>query len=124
MAYITEIFGGASYVWASRVCQGEVYNGALGYWQERTALPTPSKEITLSELELYPNPTTGIINLKNLYGIESLRLLNLNGKILYERMLKAQQAQLELNLANYKQGVYLLELASGQAIEIRKVIVQ
>lgn len=59
----------------------------------------------------YPNPTTGIVNLKVEAGIETLYLADVNGKLLEKYDLK-KGIEKQINLSRYPRGLYLIQYES------------
>ncbi|WP_417607989.1 T9SS type A sorting domain-containing protein [Owenweeksia hongkongensis] len=68
-------------------------------------------EESLAEVAIYPNPTNGVLNLENLPKHSSVKLYNLNGKLLLQKQFKDMKASLDLS--QFSKGVYLLELQNG-----------
>jgi hypothetical protein len=67
---------------------------------------------TVSEINIYPNPTTGIANLvinEKLLGTE-LNVYNLFGEVIYTS--KLQRLNIELNLNEQANGVYFIRIGS------------
>lgn len=81
----------------------------------------------ISDYRIFPNPTNGTLNvsfdLQNDYNSGTIRLFDLNGKLLLEHretMLPQNQFQLDLN--NIPTGVYLLRINVGEYMLTHKVI--
>ncbi len=72
-------------------------------------------------INIYPNPTTGIIhiNLDDI-AIEKVTLFNLKGKKLYTQ--SDLQKNPTIDLSNYVKGVYILKIETGDDIIIKKVV--
>lgn len=73
---------------------------------------------TQNNVVVYPNPTSGLINIQSDKNIHSLQLISVEGKIV--RKMKAIS---ELNIQDLPNGVYVLkvQLENGQQ-EIKKII--
>ena len=72
-------------------------------------------------LILYPNPAHGSVTLQlqdNSLLNSTLRLLDLNGRLLRQQMITAKQETIDLT--NLARGIYLLQLANGAALKILK----
>lgn len=65
---------------------------------------------------LYPNPTTGILNIKNGFG--SVRIMDLTGKVVLETAVTNDQ----IDVSNLLNGVYLLELTTEKGIATQRFI--
>lgn len=78
-----------------------------------------------SKIFVYPNPVKGFINIKfnekinNFLGTE-LTLIDINGKVLYKNTIKKNTTQ--LNLSEYKKGLYILRFKSGANTFYTKIL--
>jgi len=93
-----------------------------GYY-ENIALPS-SMNITTSstelDLQIYPNPTTGIINLEApLTG--NLEIFNTLGQVLQTKQLEEEQ---QLNLNDFENGTYFIKIQTSEGILQEKVVLQ
>lgn len=80
------------------------------------------EEQSLTEVAIYPNPTNSLLYLENLPKHSSVKLYNLNGKLLLQEAFKEQKASLDLS--QLSKGVYLLELQNNNGENnFRKVAV-
>jgi len=86
-------------------------------------VPVSLEEYLLSRLLLYPNPSRGILHI-HMQGetLESLRILDLNGRVVLQRQVGRERAQLELS--HLPKGLYLLELTTGETTLNQKVILR
>ena len=72
-------------------------------------------------LTVYPNPTSGQINIINPFDINSvLTIYDLNGKLVYEKRLTK-----EINIVDtgLEKGLYLINLSDGKTILYTKLTV-
>lgn len=71
-------------------------------------------DILNKNISIYPNPTTGLVNIEVPAGMEnySLHILNLQGKILLNEPLKNQTT----DLSNLESGIYVLQLFQDQQL--------
>ncbi len=84
-------------------------------------------ECTTSGIDLYsmnlpkifPNPTTGNVKISNIGG-RTLKILDLVGNVLFEN--NCQSEQLDVNLASWSTGVYIIELTSVAGIDVVRLI--
>ena len=76
-----------------------------------------------SGYRIYPNPSSGILNINSDYYSEkfNLRLIDTNGKIIFDK--SNQVVPLKLNLSLMKPGFYYLELINNDFIETKKIII-
>jgi subtilisin-like proprotein convertase family protein len=82
---------------------------------------TNIKDQAFEFVSIYPNPSTGILNI-DLGGstLSSLKLFDLNGKLI--RTLNTSQSQ--FNLSDYAKGMYFLELMNKEQSLIMKVVLE
>lgn len=121
-------------------CGGEsflFYNGGGGYNAHVTAVYNPdaresaytetvyidgpllkTKDFDYSKAIVYPNPSTGIINLEN-KNIDRIILYDISG-----RVIRALKPQPQIDLSSVSKGVYLLKLISGSQTLVDKIILE
>ncbi|MEL7162316.1 MAG: T9SS type A sorting domain-containing protein, partial [Bacteroidota bacterium] len=99
------------------------------------ALLQPETEIQVealnpisSELRVFPNPTSGYVNLV-LSAPEAtarqLRILDLTGRVLQQRTLpNARELYERIALENIRPGIYLLQVVSGKERLTKRIIVR
>jgi endoglucanase len=68
-----------------------------------------------------PNPTGGILRIENLEQINSLEMLDISGRIFLEKNVKGQK-NVEIDLSNKSEGMYLLKLKGDKKEIVKKVI--
>jgi hypothetical protein len=87
---------------------------------------TANNELAMEEMEIYPNPTKGILNIINRSNIESkivVELISYDGKILLKQPLNGLQQINQININHIPQGHYLLRLRNNnQIFSIQKVL--
>ena len=85
-------------------------------------------ELEVTEMEMYPNPSDGIFNLK--FRVEDnkptvVTVTDLSGKTVYETKVKGSgEHQIEVDLTDQESGVYLLTLTQKNKVETKKIILQ
>jgi hypothetical protein len=83
------------------------------------------EEISIKDIQLYPNPTEGLVTLKLkksiLNNIHSIKLYNTNASLL--QSFKVQE-NLQLDLTNKPSGVYLLHIHLNEGKSITKKIIK
>ena len=67
--------------------------------------------LSIINFKCYPNPTTGIliIEIPENLTITRIKLIDISGKVIYENEYNTN-VKIELNLASYKKGQYLLQI--------------
>ena len=83
------------------------------------------KNVFVSDIEVYPNPTSSILNIKN--GgvfIRDIRLTNLNGVVLKSQTDLQPSGHHELSLNGLSEGMYILYLTDELGLTYQKKIVK
>ncbi len=79
------------------------------------------------EINLYPNPTQGLVNIHLPTQKEKLKLsvISLSGKIIFSKEVKADSNGIftQIDLSNMRKGVYLLRMSNENYNETKKIIV-
>ncbi len=85
----------------------------------RDAAPTAS----VSAFEIYPNPTTGLLTLRGLSAAapNTLRLLDLSGRLLWETATAAEAVDLDFGWVG--QGLYLLECQADGQRHVQRLVI-
>ena len=79
-------------------------------------------EVHNPKIQVYPNPTSGKINIRNSENlkIESISIIDLNG----QNLLEFENDINELDLSGFSKGIYLLKLTYGNEIIIKKIVIE
>jgi len=77
-----------------------------------------------SNLQVYPNPTNGLISvsLKNNVSDVKMEITDIIGKTLITRTLIGSKT--DVDLTGYSKGIYFVKLTNGEETVTRKVVVQ
>ncbi|MCB0553618.1 MAG: T9SS type A sorting domain-containing protein [Phaeodactylibacter sp.] len=104
--------------WKKRVYQQVVV--PVGDWL--TDLP-PAPDASL--IGISPNPGASSLAVQwEGYGLESLILLSLDGRVLLDKHLTSGQHTIELDVSGLPRGIYLLYFRNGREVQVKKVILQ
>lgn len=76
--------------------------------------------ISKKNIEIYPNPTTGILNLKSQSEIKTIDVYDMSGKKITS--IVPNNKQVQINLEKLNAGVYILKIKSISGVETVKVI--
>lgn len=108
-------------------------NGGKDFWQNTvSSLTVPNRGVyegvgilsteswASNSLKVYPNPVTGILNISNTQDITSVRVINMLGQELLRKDVQAETAQVDLS--NFTNGTYFVQVVSGSATKMVKVI--
>ncbi len=77
-----------------------------------------------TDFDIYPNPSTGIFNIRNdqeNQGVVKLNVYNEAGKIIYSKNEAAINSRIDLT--QYPKGIYFITIESNSKIESRKIII-
>jgi hypothetical protein len=117
----TPASGGNYYVYATNgVCSSE-YSNIINF------IPTGIEKLEISKtINLYPNPTDGIVTLS--FRGENpdiiIEILNLNGQTLKTEKMEMSENQTEVSLKGLPKGTYFIKITfSGNSV-IRTIILQ
>lgn len=69
------------------------------------------------EFKIYPNPTTGILNVRG-YQIESIEIINFTGKTV------EFEGTLTIDLSDFTRGIYFIKVKNSEGVLSRKIILQ
>lgn len=128
----TKPFDGRGGVSCTVDSQGYIYvTGAPHNWQCLTLKYDNTGMVEIMENnnnisnKLYPNPSSGLVAL-NINHISNtaltLSIYNVNGELIRSETL--QQNQEKINIADLNNGIYIIEIRSGEWSEKRKLVVQ
>lgn len=115
--------------YANGRCGGGAYtewmhcNGILGFGNvplKSSIIPVENEE--KSDLVIYPNPTNGVLNIEKASGIEDIKVISTDGKVLYSFPLFGEtRLNTQLNL---EPGVYMLQINSLNNTVVEKIVIE
>ncbi len=80
----------------------------------------------LEQIDIFPNPTNDIINVKFNFYTEDLkiRIISASGVLIKNMVLAVQlkNSTLKIDFSDYSQGIYFLQIISGEKSTTRKII--
>ena len=79
------------------------------------------------QLEILPNPTNGLLYLQSSAPLNdriAIKVFSINGIQLLEKTMEQGTVLTSLDLTGYPSGVYLVRLASGNAVATERIIVE
>ena len=68
----------------------------------------------------YPNPVLDELNLSYPFGLTKVKLFNVLGQKVYTKNLNTNSAK--INMSNYKEGLYFMEVESNKSTKIIKIL--
>lgn len=117
--------------YANGQCGGGSYtewmhcNGVIGFGNTKSLLVEDSIEsesISSKSPTIYPNPTTGELNIELSTGMEEVTVLDTNGRMLRTFQLAGSKS-LKTNL-NLEPGIYIININDGTKSIIKKLLVE
>ena len=96
-----------------------VYSNAAPFKAIFTGVTTGVEEVQESELDVFPNPTTGLLRVDGVSHQTELELRGLDGRIL-----KRWNGAHELSIDEFPAGCYLLELRDGNTRRHTRIVKQ
>lgn len=86
------------------------------------------EKIDMSNYQLFPNPSSGIFYLlqsKEIKANYRLSLMDMNGKLLFEKEMNSSGYQLEkLDFSGFPKGMYFLKVITDQGESIEKLVIK
>ncbi len=77
------------------------------------------EDIAFNNLNIFPNPSTGIINIENANDMQ-FKIYNVNGKLVYQKNDLTQNENIQLHLS---EGVYLAKFIKNDKVAVRKIVI-
>lgn len=76
-----------------------------------------------SNIRVFPNPVNNILTVKNFDNYEKFRIFDFQGKILLENDIDLTDDNIEINVNNYKSGLYFIEFTGkNKSIKLKFLI--
>ncbi|MDG1262205.1 MAG: T9SS type A sorting domain-containing protein [Flavobacteriales bacterium] len=103
----------------------EVYNinGCAAISEETLVVITSVESINpISDIQLYPNPTSSMLNIRSGSFIDVAQVLDMSGKVVFEMTNLGMNAQ--VNLREMERGVYLLAITRNGERSFHRIILQ
>jgi len=76
-----------------------------------------------SQISIYPNPCNGMINIQSQKNIQTIKISNLLGEIIYSK--QVEDKEIQLNLSAFPAGIYMISLQEdGGKTTTRKIILE
>ena len=76
-------------------------------------------------INIFPNPTTGIVTLRSEKELRSCSIYNMLGECIYNSEINNQQSAIEIDLRKEAKGIYFIKLIDSNNNETnKKIIVQ
>jgi hypothetical protein len=95
--------------------------GGLSATIENCGGPIPPKDPIEDGLNVFPNPTDGVVNVKAPYKVLAVRILDSNGLVLLEKK-DINDVSFTLDISKARPGIYLLEVLSSKTSEKVRIL--
>lgn len=82
------------------------------YYYKAFSPNSSALEIELIASNIYPNPTTGIINITTSKNLEAIHVFDISGKMVHSQTIATKQNNVELNLSSLNNGIYFIHALS------------
>ncbi len=80
------------------------------------------KEDPSNKTEVYPNPTTNLVNIKSDLKINNIKIYNYAGQLIWDK--KTDADFYEINTSQFEAGLYFFRIETGKGVVSRRVVVQ
>ena len=80
------------------------------------------KEIDKSIIEIYPNPTSDLLNIKSEKKIETIQIVNPEGNIIYEKKY-VQNIFIPVTVKDLSRGIYFLKVKTAEGWNVHKILI-
>jgi hypothetical protein len=112
--------------WNGSYVPGNVWSNADGdvdyhqnIWFHLTSIPSSATNFNATNIKLYPNPAKDKMNIafSNTNNVNSIRITDLTGRIVYTKTIANNTNAIEVNTNNYSPGIYFCEINEATTIE-------
>src|SRR5690606_23503673 len=86
-------------------------------------VPTGIKVVHNLELELYPNPASNYINIKNVPGFSYATIYNSSGQAVFNYQNSSVSEEIRINIVQLDNGIYFLKSKIGNQYHLNRFIV-
>ena len=94
-----------------------IYVDNIYFWKGQ---PVGIEELAVTELRVYPNPTTDVWKVKSDQRIDVVEVLDIQGKVVYSAAVNAKNATIDA--AGFENGIYFMRLTSANETKSMKLI--
>jgi hypothetical protein len=74
-----------------------------------------------TSVNIYPNPAKNLINIKSSDKIENVKIYNLTGQIVFDKMINDNSVQ--INTSEYKSGIYFIKIRTKDGLINKKITI-
>lgn len=110
-----------TYVFAFHNNSGSVGAGSILLDSFVATTELGAEDFLATQLSIYPNPATDVINVANAQNINDINIVDLNGRIVKSAKFNgASEAQ--VNISDLSAGMYLMNVSSDQGTTTKKIV--
>jgi hypothetical protein len=80
------------------------------------------EEASTNALNIYPNPASNTLSINLPENTSELRIYNYAGQLVEQTMLSNKEQIIQLNVASYPSGIYLLQAQGQQDVHVKKFV--
>jgi len=93
---------------------------------EGTISAVPEITSSQNELSIYPNPSNGLVfvSLKELIGNKSLTIIDLTGRVVFEKTIDSNVETFSVNLEHLQKGIYIIKAHNLDSTQTQKLILR
>ena len=120
----TNAYSGGSY-WYNNI-NYTVFDGVFKVYLEANAArdAAPADLALPNQLQVYPNPAKGSLNLSVDQPVESLQLIDATGRTVLNREMGLTQGSAQIDVSTVPAGVYLLQVALPHQVVTRRIVIE
>ena len=95
----------------------------IGAYENGSAIGI-DEPISISDISVYPNPSSGKFTLQSAIGIYEIEIYNVLGERIYTTTNLSQSSSNEIDLSYAPKGIYFVKIYDGSRVYNKKVVVQ
>ena len=99
----------------------EYYGDAPDMGCYEYGLPTAIDSYENQELLIYPNPVKGVFSIKNSESMKTLKILDIDGKLMIDRKLENAN-KISMDISDFKNGIYIISIETESQILVSRII--
>ncbi len=77
-----------------------------------------------NNINVYPNPSTNNITISGIEDVESIRIFDTKGSLVYSENIESNLTKLKLDISNYTNGLYFIQIISNNNLQQIRFIKQ
>jgi len=80
------------------------------------------EENEMSNISIYPNPATNLVNIESDVQINSIQIINYTGQVVYNQQTSGTNVQVNTN--DFSAGVYFVNISTSEGTAIHKLLIK